>query len=390
MNTNPETGANDVRCFNCGRRNWKSKVPLDTGNYHGRYRLTCANCGYHTYFDLKRKQQEEERVNKMMLIERQKSLPVGAFPGEEGLTRKGAFKLSSIALRMFKDAGIDGPEKILFKTQRELISKIPYDELPRMWGKTNMADAQDEIAGNPKTAMRLWMKNAGKVSPKLGKLIRAFPENSVLYFYATILRVVGRDLADIILRKYFSTGETGELKALAMKRSEKKESKLRKRLYLEDDDSIFASLPVWMALPKSEAYKKAYRDILKWKGEYSTSDPRHIDKMEADYGDVSGDVFSLWVVSKPVKVFHPGSKALQSMMKKFGKQIEIGSGFRAIEIFRSGNVVSLVLEDGGLAEIPIRDAKKSLNHIDTFIIPDSEMKKIKKSVDLVRTVFSRH
>lgn len=138
--------------------------------------------------------------------ERQKEDPAGAFPGEEKPVRKGSFKLSKRALDMWREeGGIENPEEMLFRAEREYISKIPNEKLPEVWGAENMADAQDVIAGNPKKAMQMFLKNIGKIAPKLGGAVRKNPDNVPLWFYATILRVSGREMADVILRKWFMT-----------------------------------------------------------------------------------------------------------------------------------------------------------------------------------------
>lgn len=144
---------------------------------------------------------EELRVT---LSERQKASAAGDFP-DESRGRKGAFKIGFAFSAAAKQVYGDKLEKVLFKRQRELINAIPRDDLPKIWKKDNMADAQDVIARNPKKAFQMFLVNVHRVSPKLGKLVRAVPENASLYFYAIMLRVSGRDMADIILKKYFST-----------------------------------------------------------------------------------------------------------------------------------------------------------------------------------------
>ena len=137
--------------------------------------------------------------------EGQKVAPAMAFTGEVPSVRPGAFKISAKMIRLFKDEFGDEwtLDKALFDRQRASVEDIPRDELPGIWEKDNMADAQDVIAMHPKKAFNLFLKNAHKVSPKLGKLLRAQPDNAPLLFYVAMVRVSGRDIADIIIRKYF-------------------------------------------------------------------------------------------------------------------------------------------------------------------------------------------
>jgi len=121
-------------------------------------------------------------------------------------TRPGAFKISSKTLKAFKKAGLMvNPEDYLFKSQRDIISKIPREKLATVWGADNMADAQDVIARSPKQAFRTWLKNVGKVEPRLAKGIRKFPELAPLWFYVVLTRVSGRAMADEILKQFFMT-----------------------------------------------------------------------------------------------------------------------------------------------------------------------------------------
>lgn len=143
---------------------------------------------------------------KSPLAERQKALPGLEFPGDAPV-RKGAFKLSSKSLRMFdKETDIEGnPSRLLFKTQQRVLNDIPRDELPRLFGKSNMSDAQDLLAHRPRKAFQMFMQRAKMVSPKLHRMLTMSPTNASLYFYGIILRVSGKDMADIILKRFFHT-----------------------------------------------------------------------------------------------------------------------------------------------------------------------------------------
>jgi len=171
------------------------------------------------------------------LGERQKVAAGLAMGGEDRTSRPGAFKISSNILNWFKqETGIENPEQFLFKSQREIINKIPRDKLPIIWGKDNMADAQDVIAKNPKKAFQMWLRNVGKVEPRLAKGIRRIPENAPLWFYAILLRVSGRDMADIILKQYFMTKPSQAWRG-KLKKEEVDMSKLRQRRYFEEGKS---------------------------------------------------------------------------------------------------------------------------------------------------------
>jgi len=140
-----------------------------------------------------------------VIAERQKDTPALAFPDEAPDTRVGAFKISKKAMDLFKDGlGSDWTlDKSLFTRHRATIDDIPRNDLPAIWGEDNMADAQDVIAMHPKKAFQLFLKNAHKASPKLGKLLRAQPNNAALLFYVVMVRVSGRDIADVVIKKYF-------------------------------------------------------------------------------------------------------------------------------------------------------------------------------------------
>lgn len=139
------------------------------------------------------------------LDERQKGQPVLTFPSEEKPQRLGAFKVSTKILDLLKKETGYTPDRLLFKQHQRTILDIPRDDLPRVMRKDNMADAQDVIAMKPRQAFQLFLQNIGKVSPKAGKLIRAIPENNALLFYIYMMQVSGRDMADIILKRYLST-----------------------------------------------------------------------------------------------------------------------------------------------------------------------------------------
>jgi hypothetical protein len=143
-----------------------------------------------------------------VLLERQKSTPTLAFDGEEPRARRGAFKVSSKLLKMWKsDVGTDNPAKLLFKQVQDRIAKVPRQELPKIWGADNMADAQDIISGKPRKAFQMWMRNVKKADSKMAGYIKRLPENLPLVYYGYMARVVGNEMADIIFKRYFETDQ---------------------------------------------------------------------------------------------------------------------------------------------------------------------------------------
>jgi hypothetical protein len=148
------------------------------------------------------------------LLERQKATPVLGTPGIEKPTRKGAFKVSASALKFFKQGGID-PKDTVFKNEKAIIDKIPRQELPKIFGKKDLADTQDFLAAKPKQAFQKWMRDVGKVEPKVKKMLQRVPQNAPLWFYLFMLRISGQMMADEIFKRHFyskDTGHPGELK----------------------------------------------------------------------------------------------------------------------------------------------------------------------------------
>jgi hypothetical protein len=140
------------------------------------------------------------------LTERQKGDAALAFPGEDD-ARPGAFKISSKALALYKgEFGPDWtPDKVLFTRHQSLINGLSSDDLNELFGAESKDKAQDFIAGKPKAAFGKWLAMTAKVNPQLGKLVRAQPDNAVILFYMTVIRVSGREMADIVLKRYFET-----------------------------------------------------------------------------------------------------------------------------------------------------------------------------------------
>jgi hypothetical protein len=138
------------------------------------------------------------------LTERQKVAPAlaGQAFGQDKKARPGAFKVSKSVLDAWKRDGIQNPEEHLFDIQRKSIANIPRQELAKVWAD-NVPDAQDVIARNPKKAFRTWMKNFGKIRPKFNAVLRRTPEMASLWFYASVLSISGRMMADEIFKKHF-------------------------------------------------------------------------------------------------------------------------------------------------------------------------------------------
>jgi hypothetical protein len=146
------------------------------------------------------------------LSERGKVVPALAFPDEEPTTRKGAFKVSSKALSMFREAGIlSRPSDAVFKKVLRVVDEIPRNELPKLFGVTSpgaaaIPDAQDVLARQPRRAFQMFLRNVQRVSPRLHKVLQQIgQENASLIFYAITERLSGEDMANIIFRRYFAT-----------------------------------------------------------------------------------------------------------------------------------------------------------------------------------------
>jgi hypothetical protein len=171
-----------------------------------------------------------------VLSERKKKAPTLAHSWDkEKPTRPGAFKVSSKFLRFWKDEmGTGGPSKLMFKKVQDRIAHIPRADLPKIWKLDNMADTQDLISGKPKKAFQMWLRNIGRIDPKMKGYISRVSENVPLVYYGYMARVVGNDMADIIFKRYFATesGHPGELKK---KRAPKKEE----RGAAQFDDAIY-------------------------------------------------------------------------------------------------------------------------------------------------------
>ena len=153
------------------------------------------------------------------LDEAQRGAAGFAFDDEDVATKPGAFKISSKALAIIKQALGDeweGPESNLFKRYRDIVSNLSQQDLLDLFDAERMDLAQDMIAGKPKAAFNKWLMKTAKVSPALGKLVRARPDWASILFYMTVMRVSGRDMADIILKRYFET-ETDHIGAVKAK-----------------------------------------------------------------------------------------------------------------------------------------------------------------------------
>ena len=166
---------------------------------------------------------EREMLAESMLKEGQKATPALAFPDEERSTKPGAFKVSSLALRLYKkEMGVD-PDKTLFRKTRQYVADIQQKTLPTYFGKKpdneGMAAAQDFIAGKPRMAFNKWLSLLQRTDPRLAKYVRDVPSNASLIFYLFVTRVSGRDMADVILKRYFATesDHIGAVKARLLK-----------------------------------------------------------------------------------------------------------------------------------------------------------------------------
>lgn len=149
---------------------------------------------------------EDIRRTIYRLTEAQKGPAAGDFSKESNV-RLGSFKVGTDLLSLAKKELGGHYEDILFKNQRDHINAIPQEDLPKIWGKDNVPDAQDVLARNPKQAFQQWMRDVGKVDPKLAAHMRKTKENVPFYFYMYMIRLSGRDMADIIFKKYFANSQ---------------------------------------------------------------------------------------------------------------------------------------------------------------------------------------
>lgn len=211
-------------------------------------------------------------------------------------TRKGAFKFSSKEIDMIKKEApgvwdkTGGPDSILFKNTLKMIGDISYNDLPRLFDKENMADAQDLIANKPKKALQLFLRNVSKVKQKLGKYIRDVPENVPLIFYSIMARVSGKEMAMIQFKRYFTTDqyykpkkqtegvedmENDILKFLEMtKRSISKEDQRTLRFGLEEENAQYFHEGVASVTKELSSYNSIYagRPLVPYQGKNSDSE----------------------------------------------------------------------------------------------------------------------
>jgi len=139
-----------------------------------------------------------------LLGERQKRPGTGDFP-DESKVRQGSFKIGQDFMKLVKQEKLDGPHMLLFREVRDHINKIPREKLPEIWGLDNIPDAQDEIARAPRKAFQAFLRNVHKVDRKLAGYIRRIADNVPLVWYMIMQRISGKDMADIILNRYFTT-----------------------------------------------------------------------------------------------------------------------------------------------------------------------------------------
>tara|TARA_Y100000310_G_scaffold171060_1_gene171198 strand:- start:7811 stop:9142 length:1332 start_codon:yes stop_codon:yes gene_type:complete len=199
------------------------------------------------------------RISSSLITERQKSTPSLAFPDEERPTRRGAFKVSSKILKLWRDeTGKDmKPDQMLFKRVRAHITR-DRGKLAALFGKDSIADAQDVIAKNGRKAFRLYLRNLERVDPKLAKYSRGVPENVPLVFYAVLSAVSGQDMADIVFKRYFETisSHPGALKvktedvldeeALSPDRVAEFGAVLRKELLVGASKKVISDMAAWI------------------------------------------------------------------------------------------------------------------------------------------------
>ncbi len=126
--------------------------------------------------------------------------------GTEEKGKPGAFKVSSKALHLMKQIpGFEAPDAALFTQVKKLVHDLSLAEIAKSFGEDDVAKAQDFVAKSPRQAFNKWLLHITRISPKLGKRIRTAPDNAALIFYTVVTRFSGRDMADLILKRYFET-----------------------------------------------------------------------------------------------------------------------------------------------------------------------------------------
>lgn len=146
------------------------------------------------------------------LIERQKETPELAFAHEDPPTRKGAFKVSGKALRIYKKEvrGFKGPQDAMFKRVKQVVGAIPREDLPKFFGLNGddaaaIPDAQDVVARQPRKAFQIFMRRLARVHPKLHGYLQKAPSNASIIFHMLLIRLSGEMMANQIFKRYFST-----------------------------------------------------------------------------------------------------------------------------------------------------------------------------------------
>ena len=219
-----------------------------------------------------------------ILREAKKVPPSQAVSGDRP-GRQGGFKVSQSWLDMLKDIPEIGDryEKGLFTKQLDHINKLSRDQLAAMFGVDNIPDAQDVIAKHGKKAFQLWMQNIGKIDAKLGSGIRSLPELAPLWFYAIMVRVSGRDMANIVLKKYFSSEPEYSWMAKAKMKTEDVECSSN-HLSMDIDEGLSYML---------NDVTKALRGFLAAINDGDSRDTiKYLSMLISDIGDISFPVYT--------------------------------------------------------------------------------------------------
>jgi hypothetical protein len=148
------------------------------------------------------------------LVERQKTTPHLAFDYEEAPARRGGFKVSSKALKLYRQEipGFKGPADTMFKRVRGVVDAIPRTDLPRLFGITAdsaaaIPDAQDVVARQPRRAFQTFLRKIKSVSPKLHGYMQKLGGtlNASIIFHMLVTRLSGEEMANMIFRRYFAS-----------------------------------------------------------------------------------------------------------------------------------------------------------------------------------------
>lgn len=163
------------------------------------------------------------------LTERQKKdVDLAGFSARDGdgqkKARPGAFKVPTSLVKDLKKMGVDIDDQMLFAKVQKHIKGTDRRELPKMWGKDNMPDAQDFIADKPKKAFQFWLRNLKSSDAKMHSYLKKSASNVPLVYFAYMKMAVGDMMAKQIFKRYFESMSDHAGAAMAKRKKSKNES----------------------------------------------------------------------------------------------------------------------------------------------------------------------